>query len=165
MTFIGDFHLFEGRCDLTPGIGEVFFELFVSRQHARIGFRHIDHRAPVKVGGAQVKLVGRLLAIILFEAGGEILVFLGDLGPFFMPAFEIEKFDAPGDAADIGVGMVRRNFHAHFELPATGQPFGGVKKTLGLFAVEDVAAGFVSHSRTPCEWSKLATHSCLPQEG
>jgi hypothetical protein len=68
---------------LTPSIGEVFFELSVRRQHARIGFRHVDHRAPVKVGGAQVKLVSRLFAIVLFEAGGEILVFLGDLGPFY----------------------------------------------------------------------------------
>ena len=118
MAFVRNFDALKWRRHQAPGFGEIFFELFVGRQHARIALRHIDHRAPIKIGGAQIKLMGGLFAVVRFESGGEILVLFGDFGPFFVPAFEIEKFNPPRDAANVGVGMKRRDFHAHFELSA-----------------------------------------------
>ena len=86
-----------------------------------------------------------LFAIVIFEAGGKLLVFRRHLSPLFVPAFEIEKLYPARHAADIGIGMIRRRFHTHFQLTAAAKPFRRVKKFLGLFSVEYVAARLIRH--------------------
>src|SRR5262245_35287996 len=90
-----------------------------------------------------------LLAIFLLKGGGEILVLCCDLSPFLVPTFEIEEFHASRYAAHIGIRMVRRYLHAYFQLTAAAEPFGRIEKFFGLFSVEDVAAGLLSHDDYP----------------
>jgi hypothetical protein len=81
--------------------------------------------------------MGRRLAFFLFESCGQFLVFLGDLGPFLVPALEVEKLDAARHAANIGVGMKLGYLHADFELPATGQTARGKQRFFRLVSIED----------------------------
>src|SRR5687768_18452620 len=78
-----------------------------------IRVRHVDDRAAVKVGGSEIKLVGGLITIFLFEPRRELLVFLCRRHPLFVPTFQIEKFDSTRNSAYVRIGMVRRNLHPH----------------------------------------------------
>ena len=70
MPFIGDLDSFKGWGNETPGFVEGFFKFFVGRHHVWIGFRQVNDRAAVKVGGAPVKFMGGFFALFPLEAGG-----------------------------------------------------------------------------------------------
>ncbi len=120
MAFVWDLHALEGQRNEAPGFVEIFFELSKRRQHARVSVGHVDDGAPVKIRRPQVELMSRQLALLALETRGQLLILPRHLGPFGMPAFEVEEFYPPRDAADVGIGVIRGNLHADFQLPAAG---------------------------------------------
>ena len=93
--------------------------------------------------------MGGLFAVVLLESGGQLFVLNGDFSPFLVPAFEIEKLDPARDAANVRIGMIGRDFHAHFELAAARQAARGEEQLFRFGAVEHVSTGFVYHESSP----------------
>src|SRR5581483_3254282 len=82
-------------------------------------------------------------------------------GPLPVPALEIEKFHPARHAANVRIGVIRGNFHAHFQLSAAGQTRRWIEQLLRGAALENVAAGSMGHDSL----LETISHFCLPQRG
>ena len=75
-----------------------------------------------------------------------LLVLLGCVGMFCIPAFRIEGLQAMFDLGEIGITLVFEH-HPHFHLPATWKPLGRIQTALGHVRVEDLRQALANHER------------------
>ncbi len=145
VAFIGNLHPLEGRRDQIPGFVKIFFQLVVSRHHARVAVRHINQGPAVEVRCPTVEFVRGHLALFPLEARRKYFVLFRDSRPFRMPAFQIVKFDPTSHVQDIRIGNVGGNLHADLQLAAARQPPAGIKLFSRLLFVQQVCSGFSCH--------------------